>query len=455
LAFLAVNNSMSPRWILHADMDAFYASVEQRDHPELRGRPVIVGAGSPRGVVAAASYEARRFGVRSAMPGFRARQLCPEAVFVSSDMAHYAAISAEVQAIFERFTPLVEPLSLDEAFLDIGGSVHLFGGVEALAQALRRTVFEETELPISVGVAPVKLVAKIACNLAKPNGLKIVPAEQVRAVLDPLPVGDLWGVGPVLQRRLAALGIQTLAELARYDTRVLTSALGVRATELQLLARGEDPRPVIADREPKSYGEENTFEIDVSAERRIAEVIASHADAVMRRVRRDGYRGRTVTLKIKLGRSLPRAAGEEPHYPLLTRSKTLSVPTDDAEQMRRVALELWQAARVSEPIRLLGVSLSGLVREGSGAAGAEQLELFREGASRPPLGAALDAIVERFGEGSIRRAVDTPDKITHSRQLKRGVLRRPDPERDPRDESGEEDEWHQHPAEEAEPGVPE
>jgi DNA polymerase-4 len=417
---------MSQRWILHADMDAFYASVEQRDHPELRGRPVIVGAGSPRGVVAAASYEARRFGVRSAMPGFRARQLCPDAVFVSSHMSHYAAVSAEVQAIFERFTPLVEPLSLDEAFLDISGSIHLFGGVEALAKALRRSVFEETELPVSVGVGPAKLIAKIACNLAKPNGLKIVAAGEVRRVLDPLPVEHLWGVGPVLQRRLAALGIQTLADLADYDQRSLCSALGPRAGELQALARGEDERPVVADRAPKSYGEENTFETDVSSERRIAEVIAAHADAVMRRVRRDRYRGRTITLKIKLARALPREPGQEPHYPLLTRSKTLSEPTDDAEQMRRVALELWHAALVREPIRLLGLSLSGLAHEGASDAEPAQLELFREATGRPPLGAALDAIVERFGEGAIRRAVETPDKITHTRQRKRGLIRAPE-----------------------------
>jgi DNA polymerase-4 len=413
---------MTQRWILHADMDAFYASVEQRDHPELRGRPVIVGAESARGVVAAASYEARRFGVRSAMPAFRARQLCPDGVFVSSHMAHYVAVSAEVQAVFERFTPLVEPLSLDEAFLDVTGSVHLFGGIEPLARELRRAVYEQTELPISVGVAPVKLVAKIACNLAKPNGLKIVPPEQVRAVLEPLPVGELWGVGPVLQRRLAALGVQTIGDLAAYDTRALCSALGPRAGELQSLARAEDERPVIADRAPKSYGEENTFESDVSSERRIADVIAAHCDAVARRVRRDGYRGRTITLKVKLGRALPRAASsDEPRYPLLTRSKTLSDATDDADAMRRVALELWRAAGVREPIRLLGVALSGLAPASAGAGQPEQLELFREPARRPELGAALDAIVERFGEGSIRRAVEVPDKITHTRQRKRGL----------------------------------
>jgi DNA polymerase-4 len=412
---------MAQRWILHADMDAFYASVEQRDHPELRGRPVIVGAESARGVVAAASYEARRFGVRSAMPAFRARQLCPDGVFVSSHMGHYAAVSAEVQAVFERFTPLVEPLSLDEAFLDVSGSVHLFGGIESLAQQLRRAVYEQTELPISVGVAPVKLVAKIACNLAKPNGLKIVPPEAVRSVLDPLPVAELWGVGPVLHKRLAALGVQTIGDLAAYDAGALCSALGPRAGELQTLARGEDERPVVADRAPKSYGEENTFDADVSDARRIMDVIAAHCDAVARRVRKDGFRGRTISLKIKLGKARPRAAaGDEPRYPLLTRSKTVGEAIDDAEPMRRVAIELWQAAKVREPIRLLGVSLSGLVAA-SAAGQPEQLELFQAPPERPLLGAALDAIVERFGEGAIRRAVEAPHKITHTRQRKRGV----------------------------------
>ena len=416
--------SLAERWILHADLDAFYASVEQRDHPELRGKPVIVGAASARGVVAAASYEARRYGVRSAMPGFRARLLCPDAVFVSSDMGHYVAVSAEVQAIFEQFTPLVEPLSLDEAFLDVTGSVRLFGGVEALAIELRRRVRAETDLPISVGVGPTKLVAKLACELAKPDGLVIVPSERVRETLDPLPVERLWGVGPVLERRLSTLGVRTIGDLAVYDTRALAAALGPRALELGAFARGEDPRPVVADRAPKSYSEENTFEHDVSSARRVEEVLAAHADAVTRRVRRDGYRGRTVTLKIKLARALPRrSSGEEPRYPVLSRSKTLSSPTDDAERLRRVAIELWRAAQVREPVRLLGVGLSGLEAL-QGAGRGEQLSLFAAAsrAERPPLGAALDAIAERFGDGAVRRAIEAPPKITHTRQRKRGTL---------------------------------
>jgi DNA polymerase IV len=418
------------RWIVHADMDAFYASVEQRDDPSLRGRPVIVGATSPRGVVAAASYEARRFGVRSAMPGFRAHQLCPEGVFLPSNMAHYAAVSQQIQTLFLDFTPQVEALALDEAFLDVSGSVQLFGGIEALAQELKRRVYAATELRVSVGAAPSKLVAKIACNLAKPDGLRIVPESSVREVLEPLEVGALWGVGPVLERKLRAAGIQTLGALAGCEPSVLEGLVGRRGVELQALARGEDTREVEADRAPKSIGEENTFESDVHSESRVLEVIRVHADAVARRLRRAGYRGRTISLKIKLGQAdAARASERGPHYPLLTRSKTLPELTDDAEQILSVARDLWQAAALRVPIRLLGVSVSGL--EASGGPAQEQLGLFdaraaRTGASRTAsaaarrLGPTLDAITERFGAGAIGRAVEAVGKITHGRGIKRG-----------------------------------
>lgn len=407
------------RWILHADMDAFYASVEQRDRPELRGKPVIVGATSERGVVAAASYEARRYGVRSAMPGFRARKLCPEGVFLPSNMEHYAAVSAEVHAVFARFTPLIEPLALDEAFLDISGSTQLFGGPEALARSLKEGVRQATDLPISIGVAPNKLVAKIACTLGKPDGLAIVEPSGVRPLLDPLPIRRLWGVGPVLAARLAQLEIFTFADLSGYDPKALAQALGPRASELQALSRGVDNRPVEPDREPKSFGEENTFEFDVVDRIRISEALTAHSEAVARRLRRDGYAGRTITLKIKLaeaqGRKAPRdsAADSEPLYPLLTRSRTLQEATADGVRIRSVALDLWDSAGVREPVRLLGVSLSNLVKREH-----EQLDLFAP--PRGKLGPTLDAIAERFGRGAISRAVETPQKITHGRRIKRG-----------------------------------
>jgi DNA polymerase-4 len=408
------------RWVLHADMDAFYASIEQRDHPELRGKPVIVGASSARGVVAAASYEARKFGVRSAMPGFEARRRCPDGVFLPSNIEHYAAVSAEVHAVFERFTPEIEPLALDEAFLDVTGSVGLFGGPRELAVALKRAVVQATELTVSVGVAPNKLVAKIACTLGKPDGLVLVEPGGVRALVDPLPIRRLFGVGPVLAQRLETLGITTFRELGAYDEGALVRALGPRAPALQALARGDDDRPVESQREPKSYGEENTFEQDVSERDTVTGALTAHAEAVARRLRRDGYRGRTVTVKMKLGRArgtrIARFAGEttEPFYPIVSRSKTLGKSTDDGAVIRRTAIALWDAASIGEPVRLLGVSLSNL--EGGRS---EQLDLF----ARPKpdrLGPALDAITERFGKNAISRAVDAPAKVTPGRARKRG-----------------------------------
>lgn len=400
-------------------MDAFYASIEQRDNPELRGKPVIVGATSPRGVVAAASYEARAYGVRSAMPGFRARELCKDGIFLPSNMALYARVSAEVHEVFEGFTPVIEPLALDEAFLDVTGSVALFGGAEALGRELKRRVRAATELTVSVGIGPNKLVAKIACTLSKPDGLRVVSPSEVRALLDPLPVRRLWGVGPVLARQLHALGIETIGALARHDPAELAGALGDRAAELQRLARGEDDRPVVADREPKSIGEENTFERDVGDRETVAAALTAHADAVARRLRAAGYRGRTVTLKIKLavarGRRVPRGGNDtdEPDYPLLTRSKTLAEATDDAARIRSTALASWDAANVSVKVRLLGISVSNLEKA------TEQLELFAP-LQRPKLGPALDRIRERFGAQAIRPAVAAPEKVTPSLRKKPG-----------------------------------
>ena len=410
---------MVERFILHADMDAFYASIEQRDHPELRGRPVIVGANSARGVVAAASYEARKFGVRSAMPGFRARALCPEGVFLPANIARYAEVSAQVHGVFGEFTPEIEPIALDEAFLDITGSERLFGGPRELARRLKQLVLERTELSITVAVAPNKLVAKIACTLAKPNGLRVVMPAEVRALLDPLPVRRLWGVGPVLGERLARLGLKTFADLVRYDAAQLARELGERAYELQALAAGIDTRPVISERAAKSIGEENTFEADILDRETVSAALTAHADEVARRLRRSGYAGSTVTLKIKLGTARRRrdarvGEGDESVYPLLTRSKTLRTPTDDGRTIREVALELWDAAGIKEPVRLLGVSVSQLNREPN------QLELFSPGQAKGELGRALDAIRERFGRDAIGPAVGSFEKLTPSLRNKRG-----------------------------------
>jgi DNA polymerase-4 len=325
-----------------------------------------------------------------------------------------------VHAVFRSFTPEIEPIALDEAFLDITGSERLFGGPLELATRLKRQVLERTELTISVAVAPNKLVAKIACTLAKPDGLKVVAPSEVRALLDPLPLRRLWGVGPVLGARLARLGLKTFADLVRYDAEQLARQLGDRATELQALAAGVDPRPVVSERAAKSIGEENTFETDTLEPEKVSAVLTAHADEVARRLRRSGYAGFTVTLKIKLGtargRREARAFGEdEPVYPVLTRSKTLRAATDDGSVIRRVALELWTAAKIQEPVRLLGVSVSQL-SQGERA----QLELFAEQRPRRELGRALDAIRERFGRDAIGPAVGTYEKVTPSLRKKRG-----------------------------------
>lgn len=406
--------------MLHADMDAFYASIEQRDRPELRGLPVIVGGSGGRAVVSAASYEARKYGVRSAMPGFEAKRLCPQGVFLAPDMERYAAVSAEVHRVFEQFTPEVEPLALDEAFLDVTGSLGLFGDAQSLGRELKRRVHEATALVVSVGVASNKLVAKIACRLGKPDGLRVVAPGTEAETLAPLPVRYLWGVGPVLGDKLAALGIRTIGELARAEPSRVARAAGDRAALTIELARGIDQRPVEADRAPKSIGEESTFARDVSDSATVREAIVVHAEEVARRLRGAGYLGGTVTLKMKLGQARPPRAGSgratedrEPDYPLLTRQRRLPDPTADGQLIARVATELWDEARLSAAVRLIGVSVSSLTPQSS-----EQLELFAP--RRPKIGPTLDAIRERFGAQVIGRAVSAPDKVSPSLRRKSG-----------------------------------
>ena len=424
------------RTILHADMDAFFASIEERDRPELRGLPVIVGAVAARGVVAAASYAARQYGVRSAMPGFRARELCPQGIFLPSDIKKYARVSAQIHEVFEEFTPCIEPLALDEAFLDITGSVPHYGSAEALAGALKRRVREATELTVSCGVAPNKLVAKLACSLGKPDGLYCVTAGNVRALLDPLPIRRLFGVGPVTEAALVKAGFATFAAVTRASVADLAPIVGERASELIALARGEDDRPVVPDRAAKSYGEENTFEQDQLEGDLVTRALTGHAHAVARRLRRDCLRGRTITLKLRLARrrggSLNRVAEamprEMPRYPLRTRSVSLEHATDDAAVIRKVVLDLFQEFRRSpqaEPIRLIGLAVTNLTDELP--APEPQLDLFAAtGGERAPqsrsakLGPALDAIRARFGQNAIGVATQAPEKLTPSLQKKRG-----------------------------------
>ncbi|MBW2269893.1 MAG: DNA polymerase IV [Deltaproteobacteria bacterium] len=386
------------RIILHADMDAFYASVEQRDRPELRGRPVIVGGISDRGVVSAASYEARRFGVHSAMPTAQARKLCPDAAFLRGDMQRYSAESRRIFAVFERFSPRVEGISLDEAFLDISGTERLFGPPVEVARQLRAAVRETTGLAVSVGIAPVKLVAKIASDVAKPDGLLEVPSERVGEFLRPLPVGRLWGVGPVARGRLEVLGVHTIGDLASSDPRRLEAEFGPWGLSVARLARGEDLREVESWREPVSYSEENTFGSDVSDAQTLASTLVVHAEAVARRLRRDGLRARSVVLKLKLGRrERPGPRG----FPLLTRRLTLGEPTDDGAVLSQTACTLLARVALSEPVRLVGIGAAGLVSASTG-----QLDLFEAEPARQrarQLNRALDEIRDRFGDTAIAR----------------------------------------------------
>lgn len=408
------------RTVLHADMDAFYASIEQREHPELRGRPVIVGGSQARGVVSAASYEARKFGVRSAMPGFEAKRLCPEGVFLSPNMELYGSVSADVHRVFEQFTPEIEPLALDEAFLDVTGSLGLFGDASALGRELKERVRRATELVVSVGIASNKLVAKIACRLGKPDGLMVVPPGREQATLAPLPIRYLWGVGPVLGDKLTAIGIRTIGELGQAEPERVARAAGDRASYFIELARGIDERAVVPERAPKSIGEESTFDSNVSDRDTVAQAIVAHAEEVARRLRGAGYLGGTVTLKMKLAKARAPREGtgrasdaREPDYPLLTRQRRVSAPTSDGQLIARTALELWDEAKLSEAVRLIGVSVSALVPRSQ-----EQLELFAP--RRPQVGPTLDAIRERFGAQVIGRAVSAPDKVTPSMRRKSG-----------------------------------
>jgi DNA polymerase-4 len=403
------------RTIAHADMDAFYAAVEQRDRPELRGRPVIVGGGGRRGVVSAASYEARRFGVHSAMPGYEARRRCPDGVFLSGDMARYRRESRRIFEIFHRFTPAVEGLSLDEAFLDLTGTERLLGPARGVGERLRREVRAETGLAVSVGIAPIKMVAKLASDAAKPDGLLEVPPDGLLDFLHPLPVRRLWGVGPVTGDRLEAAGFRTVADLAGADRDALGRLLGDWGLRLAALSRGEDVREVEPYREAVSMSEENTFADDVDDPARLERAIVRHAESVARRLRRSELVARTVVLKLKPARR--RRPGPR-GYDLVTRRATLPEATDDGETLARVASGLLAAWGLPEPVRLLGVGVTNLV-----PGDAAQLPLFEPGrARRERLNRALDAIADRFGADALARGEpDAARRAGLSDRLKRGA----------------------------------
>jgi DNA polymerase-4 len=378
--------AVTPRAISHVDMDAFYASVEQRDRPELRGRPVIVGADPKgRGVVSACSYEARVFGVHSAMPISRAYRACPHAVYLPVDMDKYARVSTEIMAILGEFTPLVEPVSVDEAFLDLTGTQTLWGPAVEAVRRIKARIRDETGLTASAGLAANKFVAKVASDLEKPDGLVVVEPGREAEFLAPLPIERLWGVGKVTAKELAALGISTIGQLQRVAPAALVARLGPHGPDLLALAVGRDARPVEPFSPPKSMGAETTFERDCRDPARLEETLRFQAERVARELRADGLAACRVTLKLRWA-----------DFRTLTRSHT-GDPTEDGLEIYRRAATLLARERLVQPVRLIGVSASTFRPSASG-----QLPLLDPAAvRRERLARAVDRITGRFGRAAI------------------------------------------------------
>jgi DNA polymerase-4 len=392
---------MNARDILHVDMDAFFAAVEQRDRPELRGQPVIVGAGPhERGVVSTCSYEARAFGVHSAMPSREAFRLCPQGVFLPPDMPRYNAASRQVFAIFERFTPLVEPVSIDEAFLDITGSRRLFGEPEAIAAAIRTAIRGETGgLTASVGLAGNKFLAKLATEVRKPDGFTAVPRDRagILAFLAPLPVGRLWGVGKVLRELLEQHGYRTIGDLQQASETALGPIVGVHAAgHLRRLAFGEDDRVIETEFDEKSISREYTFPVDCRDPGKLRLILRDLADDVGRRVREAGKFAVTGRLKLRWS-----------DFQTLTRQRAFPAPVCDDFTFRRMALELLDAEPLVQPVRLIGFGVCGFSTQRH-----QQLTLFDDPAPRrerdEKLCQAVDRLREELGPEQIVRADALP-----------------------------------------------
>ncbi len=382
--------AFAERAILHVDMDAFYASVEQRDQPSLRGKPVIVGGAGGRGVVAAASYEVRKFGVHSAMPMREALRRCPDAICVSPRMRHYKDVSRQVFAVFHEFTPLVQGLSLDEAFLDVTASQALKGDAVTIARAVKQQILLATQLTASVGVAPNKLVAKIGSELDKPDGLTVIPPGRIHAVLDPLSVRRLPGLGRKLGERVEAAGLRTLGELRRASDATLWPLFGKDTPRIRERASGIDNRPVYADWEEKSISAEETFDRDVGDPVRLEAAVLRLADKAVGRMRRKGLAAGCVNIKIRRG-----------DFTTFTRQRRFEPQTNDSRTIGAIAAKLlreWLREQPRTKLRLVGVGVSHL-------SPAEQLDLF-DAARTPettPLDAALDQIRARFGDAAVQR----------------------------------------------------
>lgn len=379
--------------ILHIDMDAFYASIEQRDDPQLLGKPVVVGGGNKRGVVAAASYEARRFGIHSAMSGKRAAELCPHAIFLKSRIDHYATVGRQVRDIFLRYTPVVQPLSLDEAFLDVSGTKRLFGSACHIGQQIKAQIKDELGLTASVGIAPLKFVAKIASDIDKPDGFTEVTTDQVESFLDPLPVARLWGVGSVGNQKLAALHLRTIGDIRRYDRLALSEKFGNWGDHLWKLANGIDPRKVVPDRTAKQISHERTFATDITDSDMMLAVISYLSEQVTRRLRRNARFARSVTVKYRCD-----------DFRTFAQTRSLGEPTQATDAVFRAATLLLDELRTKhpKPIRLLGVGVGNFTDTGS-----RQLELFGSSnaeKSQRALDQVVDKLSDQIGKNSVYRA---------------------------------------------------
>lgn len=382
------------RSILHIDMDAFYASVEQFDYPEYKGWPVIVGAdpkgGTGRGVVAACSYEARKFGVHSALPISRAWKLCPEGVYVRPRMQRYAEVSGQIMEVFRRYTDLVEPLSIDEAFLDITGSTALFGPPEKIARSIKQEIREHTGLTASVGLAPNKFIAKIASDIKKPDGFMIVQENEIERFLRELPISRLWGVGPKTEQRLHDLGFRTIGQIADANRESLIRSLGSLGEHLYQLSHGHDERPVIANWEAKSISSETTFDEDTDDRELLLHTILELSDHVAERVRKDGCRARKVTLKLRYS-----------NFSTHTKQQSLDKLVETGEEIAAVARSLFSQFPLKQKIRLIGVAAGDLHRDREYP---QQLALFEQPSrSKDKLSHTVDEIKEKFGRDALRR----------------------------------------------------
>ncbi len=380
-----------PRTILHVDMDAFFASIEQRDRPETRGKPVLIGGKGLRGVVAAASYEARAFGCHSAQPMSVALRLCPNAVVLPPNGRRYGAVSEQMFAIFRDVTPLVEPLSVDEAFLDITGCERLMGPAVQVAQELKDRIQAALNLTASVGIAENKFLAKLASDLEKPDGLTVIGPDDVDRILPPLPVERLWGVGRVTKEKLHARGVKTVGDLRAWSRAHLQQAFGSSGEHFWRLARGLDRREVVPDSRAKSLSQERTFPVDVEDAAHVREVLRGQVEQVARRVRQGGYKTRTVGVKIRYG-----------DFETITRRHTFGAATDETAELLDAACLLFDrwARRGFRPVRLIGMGASNLEEQAE-----EQLDLFT-GPSKQRnkrLDQALDTLQDRFGGSVIQR----------------------------------------------------